>query len=498
MVPSVLSGQTANTGFAAKNTMQRHRQLFFTLSLALALVGAAATAADSTSLPTPAHGIIGIDEPMLSAEFWIGRLADPEAIVLDKAAIALENTNLERVDPSLYDLRKIAASLTHHQVLEWIQGLSETPDAPLYDLHGKQISAAALKALHANLDLGAIAQRPTARYALVVHRADLRTFPTAMRVFNERGDTDIDRFQESALFPGTPVLIVHRSLDHRWQFVVSPRYAAWVESQNVAEGSAAQVFGYVDHVPYRVVTAATATTVYTPEQPSLSQLQLDMGTRVPLLTEWPAARAVNGQHPYTSNVIELPVRKPGGVLEFSPALLQKSTDTQPDYLSLTRANILRQAFKFLGERYGWGHSYDARDCSGFVSDVYSSMGVWMPRNTRAQSVSPGLNHRLFGRSDDRAARLAAVRALEVGDLVYIPGHVMMIIGQIDGEPYVIHDTTGFSYRRPDGTLADVQLNAVSVSPLIPLVYGDTELYIDRMTSIVRIRADNPKQAPPSQ
>ena len=43
---------------------------------------------------------------------------------------------------------------------------------------------------------------------------------------------------------------------------------------------------------------------------------------------------------------------------------------------------------FLGERYGWGHRYNGRDCSGFVSEVYQSMGVQLPRNTSDQSVSP--------------------------------------------------------------------------------------------------------------
>ena len=43
-----------------------------------------------------------------------------------------------------------------------------------------------------------------------------------------------------------------------------------------------------------------------------------------------------------------------------------------------------------------------------------------------------------------------MRALQVGDLVYIPGHVMMVIGRIGGEPYVIHDTTGITYRDADG------------------------------------------------
>lgn len=66
--------------------------------------------------------------------------------------------------------------------------------------------------------------RPLHVYGLVVHRADLRTFPTRERVFNSASadDTDIDRFQESALFPGTPVVIAHTSADGAWYFVVSP------------------------------------------------------------------------------------------------------------------------------------------------------------------------------------------------------------------------------------------------------------------------------------
>ena len=193
----------------------------------------------------------------------------------------------------------------------------------------------------------------------------------------------------------------------------------------------------------------------------------------------------------------LPVRADEGQLRLLPALLQKNSDTAADYLPMTRANIIRQGFKFLGERYGWGHSYNGRDCSGFVSEVYQSMGALMPRNTSAQSVSPALQARLFNADDGQKARIDAVRALDVGDLVFIPGHVMMVIGNIDGEPYVIHDTTGISYRSDGGEMARVSLNAVSVTPLLPLRVNETETYVDRMTSIVKIVPDTSKEASPS-
>ena len=448
--------------------------------------------------PASDQGVIGVAAQQLDPQFWIERLAQPDRILLDPASIVEQNARLLHIDPSLHDLHALPADLSRRQIAGWIEALSERPTRKLYDANGKPVDEATLDALIAALALDAIpAQRP-ARYGLIVQRASLRTFPTRLRVFSTQGDTDIDRFQETALFPGVPVVITHESADRQWWFVVSQRYAAWVEKSQVAEGTAKQVFDYADKTPYRIVTGANVGTVFTPEQPPLSALRLDMGTRVPVLGSWPATDPVNGQHSYTSHVIELPLRGSDDALRLAPALLQKNADTRGDYLPLTRANVLRQAFKFLGERYGWGHSYDARDCSGFVSDVYASMGVLMPRNTRDQSVSPGLAHRTFGAADDRAARLTALRGLEVGDLVYIPGHVMMAIGAIDGEPYVIHDTTGLSYRDAGGKRIHVDLNEVSVSPLTPLLINDHELYADRMTSIVRIASVPDRQAPNPQ
>ncbi|SFK33446.1 C40 family peptidase [Lysobacter sp. cf310] len=444
-------------------------------------------AAPPAALTIPAHGVIGVEERQLNADYWIQRQARADRVVLDTKAIAGQNAKLRELDASVHDLEGLPATVSRQQIRDWIASVSERPTQALYDDRGQPIAAQVLDGLQTALDLDAIPQQQPLRYGLIVHRADLRAFPTPLRVFNSPDDHDIDRFQESGLFPGDPVAIAHESRDRQWWFVVSPLYTAWVEKRHVAEGEAGTVFGYGRRTPQLIVTGATARTVYTPEQPKLSQLQLDMGVRVPLLADWPADRPVNGQHPYTAHVIELPLRGDDGRLSFAPALLPKTQDTAAQYLPLTKANLLRQGFKFLGERYGWGHSYNARDCSGFVSDVYRSFGVTLPRNTRDQAVSPALNRIAFGEQDDRAARMKVVRELQVGDLIYIPGHVMMVIGDRDGEPYVIHDTTGISYRDGEGRMARAHLNGVSVSPLTPLLFDEAHSYVDRITSIQRIR-----------
>jgi SH3 domain (SH3b1 type)/NlpC/P60 family len=459
---------------------------FRLLVVALLLAGCASapTPVDLSAAPL---GVVGVRDAHLDPEFWIKRAPAAGKRVLDDAAVAAQNERLVRLDPSMRDIERLPATLADSQVSRLIANLSSRPRNVLYDSQGVEITAAQLDALEANLSLAAIPHARAIRYGMVVQRADLRTFPTRLRVFNSPRNTNIDRFQESALFPGAPVAIVHTSADGEWWFVLSNSYAAWIERRHVAEGPARSIFDYGRKTPYLVVTGATARTVFTPERPGVSELQLDMGVRVPLLDHWPADKPVNGQHPYAAHVIELPARAVDGSLQFTPALLPRTADVSSDYLPLNRANLLRQSFKFLGERYGWGHSYNARDCSGFVSEVYRGFGVQLPRNTGDQARSPALNRIALTADDDHATRLAVLGTLQVGDLIYIPSHVMMVIGRDRGMPYVIHDTTGVTYRDAAGELTRVDLNGVSVTPLAPLLLGDGQPLIDGIHSILRIR-----------
>ena len=62
-----------------------------------------------------------------------------------------------------------------------------------------------------------------------------------------------------------------------------------------------------------------------------------------------------------------------------------------------------------------------------------------------------------------------------------------MIGQENGTPYIIHDTTGISYRDGRGEVTRVVLNGVSVTPLTPLLYARRDSFVDHRTSILRVR-----------
>jgi hypothetical protein len=455
--------------------------VLLTFSLA---VGASATPMRDRTADVAAE-ITRLPDALFTPGFWIARTRAPDQLLMTPAQIAARNMQLLREDASMHDLAALPETLDRARVEAWIADLASPPTRPLWDEQGEPVTPAALQAIVANRDIDAIPAQQPARFGLAVVRTAMRTFPTALRVFSTRGETDIDRFQESALFPGDPVVIAHASADGRWRFVVSPRYAAWVATEAIAEGDRETVLGYVTRAPFRVITDAKPRTVFTREEPRVSELQLEMGTRIPLAS-LPPDQPVNGQHPYTAWTLDLPVREPDGRLAFAPALLPRTVGSSGDYLPLTRANLLRQAFKFLGERYGWGHAYNGRDCSGFVSEVYRSMGVQLPRNTSDQAVSPAFSRTSFDDASTRAERMAAVAALDVGDLVYIPGHVMMFAGRIDGQPWVIHDTNGGTILGADGEPRSLRLNGVSLTPLLPLRFGKDHDYVDRITHIVRV------------
>lgn len=459
------------------------------LALATFVTGCASQHVADTraeALPQATLGVPGVGEAQLDPGFWIQRQPAADKPLLDAETVAARNADLFARDASMHGLSAMPAMLTGTQVRAWIEAMSSRPTRTLYDMQGKEVPASTLDALFANMALDTIPASQSTRFGLVVARAPLRSFPTLQRAFSRQGDTDIDRWQESAEFPGTPVVIAHASADGQWLFVVSPRYAAWTPAKFIAEGTRKQVLAYyTDEAPYRVITGAKPRLVYTPDNAALSELQLDMGTRLPDIGMLRVA-TIQSQAPAFHWTVSVPLRFDDGNLGFALALLPRTADSHLGPLPLSRANIIRQAFKFLGERYGWGHDYNSRDCSGFVSEVYASMGLILPRNTSAQAVSPVFRRTHFEITDGRGARMAAINALDVGDLIYIPGHVMMFIGRIGDTPYVIHDTNGGTVLDADGTLHSLKLNGVSVTPLTALHFDAETDYIDRITNIVRV------------
>ena len=481
---------------AARMTMTATHALVAALA---ALLAGALLAGATTPVPREL-ALPGWSEAKLDAAHWIARWPEAEAARLDAAAVAARNARLFALDASVTRLDALPAAMGLTDIRERVLRLSTLSAAPRYFGDGRLVSVGDRDRWLAALNLDTLAEVAGANdpdapraltWALVTQRAALRTFPTLERVFSAPGDTDIDRFQESAVFPGTPVAVLHASADGRWRFVIAATYAAWIPEGALAATDRSTALDFAARAT-RVVLEPVAHLAHTPEAPAVSKLALDMGVALPGHRDWPLSEPVNGQGALAAHVVEVPTRDAEGGLALVPALLPRGEATHDGPLPASRANVIRQAFRFLGERYGWGHDYGSRDCSGFVSEVYRSVGLVLPRNTSSQSISPALaGHTPIPAGWTRAQRLNAVTALQPGDLIYIPGHVVMLVGIDEHGPWVIHDAHGGRARGADGIDRALPINGVALTPLLPLRFDANRDYLDAITHLQRVLPRDP-------
>lgn len=443
--------------------------------------------ADDTESGAWSTDVIGIHEAHLSVNYWLDQTKDAHQLLKSQEEIRDFNRDVFSTDQHMVDLTQFPAQLSQADVRKRIQTISKPNTSDLYSPAGKILDSQGYRQYEQKLALGDIPETVNVQFALVVRRSNMRAYPTDDRYYKSAGDQNLDRFQENALFPGDALAILHVSADKEWSFVQSYNYAAWVRSEDIAIGERRVIQQYTHANRFLVITGHKVHTSFNPEIPALSELQLDMGVRVPLADRETYGNSLYGQNPYASYMVLLPLRNPGGPLEIKPVLIARSQDVSLGYLPFTRGNIIRQAFKFLGERYGWGHSYNARDCTGFIMEIYKTFGFQMPRNTGQQgSGSFGENIRFTDQSS-REDKLEVLGKMDVGDLIYVPGHVLMYIGDVNGEPYVIHDVSIFRYMDENDEYYEGVLNGVSVTPLIPLYGSRVSPYIDLMYNVKRIR-----------
>lgn len=445
--------------------------------------------------------VIDIKREHLSASYWQNKLKSKALLLMRTAQILEFNKKLIRENSHIFSPLAMPDFLDRAALKKKINDISTPFSSPRFYRSGASVSPADYVRYIANTNQATVQTKNKVLFALVVKRSALRRFPTADKVYKkslnsqpnqsknnvieEHIERDLDMFQESALFPGDAVAVLHTSKDGLWYLVQAYNYLAWLPKADVAIGNKAEILTFKNDKNFVVVTGSKVFTHYVPSyiknHKQLSHIPLEMGIRLPLAKRSDYGDDLYGQNPYTSYVVKLPVKNAQGKLDFAFAAIARSQDVSVGYLPFTQHNIIQQSFKFLGERYGWGHDYNGRDCTGFVDEVYKSFGFMMPRNSGQQAKGTYGGNHFFNDKVSVAEKLTAIAAMKVGDLIYIPGHVMMYLGEDSGKPYIIHDVKDLAYYNEAGDLYQGTLNGVSVTPLLPL-----RDYVKNITTIKRI------------
>jgi cell wall-associated NlpC family hydrolase len=294
---------------------------------------------------------------------------------------------------------------------------------------------------------------------------------------------------ETTAYVGEPIIVLADSTDKKWVLGQVGNYLAWIKAEAVAYAPKEAVFGYTDGVvgakpqDFIVVTGKEVRTSFDPLDATLSEIPLFMGMRIPLAAASEIPATIDGQSPNGNYVIKVPVRTQGGGLQVKPALLSRSADVSVGYLPMTRENIIRQAFKLQGTRYGWGGSFRGVDCSSTIMEVYKTFGLLLPRNSGDQAnKTVGQAYALpEGASVDERARI--LEQAKVGAALWLPGHIMLYLGKVRGDPFVIHAFGGFRRVKENGEQEVVRQQQVAVTPLSILVADKPGTFLEQVRVI---------------
>jgi len=237
-----------------------------------------------------------------------------------------------------------------------------------------------------------------------------------------------------------------------------------------------------------MVTGSKVETEPNPFIKEISNIFFQMGDKIPLVKfdEIPESIPTDNLHaqsPHSCYVVKIPVRDKGGLLTFRLALIARSNDVCEGYLPYTRSNIIRQAFKLLGERYGWNGMLKRRDCSQFVMSVYKTMNIIIPTYTWMQEEgTAGKSIEFSGSIQNRESILDN---LQPGDLIYLKGHVVMYLGKLGRNYYVIHSGAGYGIKNKAGELKPVTVHSVFISEVHQWLMKEEKSYLEAFTSALK-------------
>jgi hypothetical protein len=416
--------------------------------------------------------LTGTTKEMHNADFWITQVKDADRILMTTEEIQEFNRrNVEgiRKKGCLYEPAVFDTWLTAEELKDII-ALKAIPEGPLYH-HGEVIPRNYWQKIYKNIGLDTIEDDITVRYGICTKRSDIRTFPTSDSLNLEPDDPYTDELQSTIMLLNEPVLVLHQSIDAKWYFIRTYFYDGWVHSDTIGLCENYDTWMKVQEMEqFIMVTANDFHLPYDPLRPEVSLKMLSMGIRLELASreEYTAKDGlpkINWRVVVDNYVVKVPVRNRAGMVQYELVELPYSADISIGYLPYTTKNVLQQAFKMLGDLYGWGGAFMTRDCSALTFEVYRCFGFKIPRDAINQGeIISCVSYNQMNEMEP-AKKHNALLNLRPGAILGFPGHVMMYIGDCNGQFYTISQTGHFCVMDEEKRLKKIKVDSCLVNSL---------------------------------
>ena len=279
-------------------------------------------------------------------------------------------------------------------------------------------------------------QFDTKRYkAITVKHTDVKALPTSQAFYRDPKKTGegfpFDYNQNSSLHINVPLYISHFSRDKRWAFVRASYSFGWVKTSDLALVDKKFVKTFKNGAYAMIIKDNLR--LYDEHNRSVSIVKL--GALFPIDPKDNKRYLVAKRDAKGHAHIER-VHPP------NPYVIAKKP------LPFTPKNVAILAREFYGEPYGWGGGYECRDCSATTRDFLGVFGIFLRRNSSKQALD-GKQIKIKNWPKWYKKRFINENAKPFRSLLYVPGHIVLYLGQYKGEPVIMH--TYWGIRKKDGT-----------------------------------------------
>jgi len=303
---------------------------------------------------------------------------------------------------------------------------------PIYRSNGRVIPSSVYEGWIRNANMG---QLNSKKYkAITVRRTDVKALPTTNTFYRDPKRTGegfpFDYNQNSAHHINVPLFVSHFSKDKHWAFVRGSYAFGWVKANDIALVS--KDFRKKFRNGSYAMSIKDNLRLYDEKNKAVSFVKL--GSLFPLSKDKKhylvAKRNAKGQ----AQIQKVSVQNP------------KVIAKKP--LAFNAKNVALLAKEFYGEPYGWGGRNECRDCSATTRDFLGVFGIFLRRNSSKQAKD-GNSIYIKGLKKSAKKKKIIQEAEPFRSLLYVPGHIVLYLGQYKGEPVIMH--TYWGIRKNDGS-----------------------------------------------
>lgn len=264
--------------------------------------------------------------------------------------------------------------------------------------------------------------------AITIKRVDLKSLPMTDAYYRDPAQTGegfpFDYNQNSSYSINMPLFVSHYSVDGNWAFVHGAYAFGWVEKKDIALVD--------DNFISKFKNGNYAITVQ-------DNLRLKNDNKSISLVK------LGTIFPYNKDGYMFATKDANG-----SAVLQKARPMEAGLIvkkpvAFTPLNIAKIATAFVNEPYGWGESCETRDCSALTRDFFAPFGIFLHRNS-SQQAGDGTRISLAGLSKDEKKAKILANALPFRSMLFVPGHIVLYIGEYNNEPIVMHAYWGIRQK----------------------------------------------------